>query len=351
MKCIYCNNDAKYRERSDGLCPKCRKPFALEPQRGDKFTDGFVKAAVDAVSSQGKVRWNLEHLYFEMWRRFAKKSTGCGPLGCTLVPAALGFFFSNLEPTGALVGAGLGGAAYGLSWLYTRTPRILGRDVFNQAWTKWANTHGVPASMIVPRPQPNRVATESDLGDYSFDRAVICDTSETVDLLLANNFHFENNCAVLSIEGYPEPVFETVRRMLKRNQNLRVWALHDASVAGCKLAWRLKNEEAWFPTGAHIVDVGLRPAQHKPLAHMVEKCSGSVAPHPALSEDEVKWLSKYRLSLAAIRPEQVIKRLFRSFTMYSGSDGGDGLGFIMVTDLSSFSSDAPTSDGGGDSFG
>ena len=34
-------------------------------------------------------------------------------------------------------------------------------------------------------------------------------------MLLANNFHFENNCAILSIEGYPPNVFETVRAMLK----------------------------------------------------------------------------------------------------------------------------------------
>ena len=77
-----------------------------------------------------------------------------------------------------------------------------------------------------PGPPPK---LEPDVADYSFDRAVICDRARTVDLLLANNFHFENNCAVLSVEGYPQRVFETVRTMLKRNPQLRL------TIAGCSV--------------------------------------------------------------------------------------------------------------------
>ena len=109
----------------------------------------------------------------------------------------------------------------------------------------WERAHGKPPGLIV-RPsaqapsRPRRVL-ESDLADYSFDRAVICDRARTVDLLLANNFHFENNCAVLSIDGYPPGPFETVRTMLKRNPKLQVFALHDATVEGCTLAHRLDH--------------------------------------------------------------------------------------------------------------
>lgn len=349
MKCIYCNQDAKFKDRSGGSCPNCGKKFALEPQRGDKFTDGFVKAAVDAVSSQGKVRWNLEHLYYEMWRRQQKKSSGCVGNGCLVIGLALGVF--GVVHQGDMVPlvfyGGAGGLGWLLSWLAGRGGKPLKRDLFNVTWSKWAAVHGVPPTMIVPRPQPNRTIPESDLGDYSFDRAVICDTSETVDLLLANNFHFENNCAVLSIDGYPAPVFETVRTMLKRNPNLRVWALHDATPIGCMLAWRLKNEEAWFPTGAQIIDVGLRPGHAGPLSKMVEPGVGKIPQHEAYTDQEREWLSKHQLALAAIRPEQVIKRLFRSFTAYAESDAG----FVVLADTTSFSSDASTSDGGGDSFG
>ena len=57
-------------------------------------------------------------------------------------------------------------------------------------------------------PTPKRTF-DSDIADYSFDRAVICDRARTADLLIANNFHFENNCAVLSVDGYPPHAFET----------------------------------------------------------------------------------------------------------------------------------------------
>ena len=349
MKCIYCNNDAKYKDRSDGKCPSCGKLFALEPQKGDVFTDGFVKAAVDAVSAEGKVRWNLEHLYFEMWRRFQKKNAGCST-GCSVIPFVFTLVFGHSDPGAIAGGALLSGVLFGLGWLANRRgPTPLKRDVFNLVWSKWANVHGVPASMIVPKPQPRRTIPESDLGDYSFDRAVICDTAATVDLLLANNFHFENNCAILSVTGYPEPVFETVRKMLKRNQNLRVWVLHDCTPEGCTLAARLKSDPDWFPTGAHIIDVGLRPVHAPPLKKMLEPGAGAVAFHEGLTTQERDWLAKHKLALAAIRPEQVIKRLFRSFTAYGA--GAEADGFLFISDTSSFGSDASTSDGGGDSFG
>ncbi|WP_198007661.1 hypothetical protein [Dactylococcopsis salina] len=40
-----------------------------------------------------------------------------------------------------------------------------------------------------------------------FDRAVICDRSEIARFLIANDFNFENNCAVLSVAGYPKNIF------------------------------------------------------------------------------------------------------------------------------------------------
>src|SRR5204863_3046139 len=132
---------------------------------------------------------------------------------------------------------------------------------FERLWERWCSVHGTPAGVIVRKPQPDHpAAAEPDLADYSFDRAVICDRARTVDLLLANNFHFENNCAVLSIDGYPPGPFETVRAMLKRNPGLQVFALHDATETGCRLAHRLATETAWFAGQARVVDVGLRPA-------------------------------------------------------------------------------------------
>src|SRR5204863_2586986 len=128
-------------------------------------------------------------------------------------------------------------------------------------WSAWrAALHDHPKGLIVRKePAPRPRAAEPDIPLYSFDRAVICDRARTVDLLLANNFHFENNCAVLSVEGYPPGPFATVRTMLQRNPRLQVYALHDATFAGCVLARRLTSDPAWFQGQVRVLDVGLRP--------------------------------------------------------------------------------------------
>ena len=104
-----------------------------------------------------------------------------------------------------------------------------------------------------------------------------------MDLLLANNFHFENNCAVLSVDGYPRQAFETVRRMLRRNPRLEVFVLHDITPEGCRLAHRLAKDPEWFKgMGIRIVDVGLRPVHATPFQNLFEKSEQEV-PQVAVS--------------------------------------------------------------------
>jgi hypothetical protein len=237
------------------------------------------------------------------------------------------------------------------------------RDKFAALWRRYTDAHGTPKTFVehkAPshRRAPQQAASEEMLS-YSFDRAVICDRPETVDLLLANQFHFENNCAVLGITGYPEHAFETVRAMLRNNPKLVVIALHDASVEGCKLAHRLRNDPAWFKGGAQVIDVGLRPAHRKSFAGLEDRVEPrvDVAAGLGISAAEAKWLSHSALALAVVLPEQVIKRLFRSMTLAEeqqqdssgGGDGGGGSSSSSGDDIGG--DDADASDGGGDSFG
>ena len=80
----------------------------------------------------------------------------------------------------------------------------------------------------------------------------------------------------------------------------------------------------------------------------------NLSPHavnfPDLTAEQNKWLSTYSLELSAIRPEQIVKRLFRAMTQPGTQVTTDDGGFFFVGG-SSFGSDASTSDGGGDSFG
>jgi hypothetical protein len=375
MKCIRCGHDSKYKERSSGRCPQCRREFAFEPKQGGLLTDGAFQAAIDAVSAKGQIRWGVEHLYYEVCRRYRRKKLP--PVGCIwvcLVIVVIALIVAVVSSSGLVAAiAVLAGAVAAIVYNNRKQQTVSLQDwKFNEMWNRWLKVHGTPPALIVRQEQPVRSRpVEPDLGDYSFDRAVICDRARTVDLLLANNFHFENNCAVLSIGGYPQGPFETVRAMLKRNPRLQVFVLHDASVAGCKTAFHLVNDPNWFPRYTKIVDVGLRPSHAKPFTGLLIAAGRtSVSPGEGITLDEAHWLSQYTLELAAIKPEQVLKRLFRAINrkneIESGSGGDSGSSHYtgsgddddddkgeggVEMDSDSFGSDAGDSDGGADSFG
>jgi hypothetical protein len=369
MKCIHCSHDARYKDRKDGYCPSCKRRFAFEPQNGDPMTDGAFSQAIDRVSSHDRVRFTADHVYYEVRRRYRRglsrmlfgrgMLTGIAIAGSGIASAV------NDDPTffyaGAIGVPALFGLWYSLSRKVAERQRFP-RDKFAALWRRYTDAHGVPKTFVERKAHarvraPQQAASEEMLS-YSFDRAVICDRPETVDFLLANQFHFENNCAVLGITGYPEHAFETVRTMLRNNPKLTVIALHDATVEGCKLAYRLRNDPAWFKGGAQVIDVGLRPVHRKSFPGLEDRMEPrvDVAAGAGISAAEAKWLSHSALVLAVVLPEQVIKRLFRSMTLAeeqpqdSGS-GGDGGGSSSSSSDDIGGDDADASDGGGDSFG
>ncbi len=355
MKCIYCGQDSKYRDRTGRKCAHCHKHFAFEPKEGDPFTDVGFKAAIDAVSAQGQVRWGVEHLYYQLCRRLHRREFAWR---WVFLPCALsaGFFYLLGIPVAILVAIPF----WILVWLLLRR---FGQSVtlrwtqeeFDRMWNCWTGAHGFPEGVIQRKEKPSRKRpAEADIGDYSFDRAVICDRARTVDLLLANNFHFENNCAVLAVGGYPQRPFETVRAMLKRNPKLQVFALHDANVAGCKLAHKLAHDPEWFQGHVPVTDVGLRPGHAKPFEGLyLPAAAPALTPGEGIADDEIPWLQKYSLELAAIRPEQVLKRLFQAInrkgeeTAKPRADSDDCVDY----DDRSFLAYAGDSDGGADAFG
>ncbi|HEX8699029.1 MAG TPA: hypothetical protein VF815_09350 [Myxococcaceae bacterium] len=315
MICIRCQADSTFPERKDTRsCSKCGGRFAFEPRANDRFTDMAFQKAIDSVSASGQVKWGVEHLYYELMRR--RKSVVTKVLATIFLPligvAAVVIWLPSVVVVAPV-----------LIWLLVlaynhREFQTFPRGEFERMWDHWGVVHGKPKGVIARKPQdeskPVR-APEPDIGDYSFDRAVICDRARTVDLLLANNFHFENNCAVLSVGGYPRQAFETVRRMLRRNPRLEVFVLHDITVEGCRLAHRLANDPEWFKgMGIRIVDVGLRPVHAGPFKGLYENVGREVPTGGGISAEEAKWLSRYSLELAVIRPEQIVKRLFRAMS-------------------------------------
>ena len=360
MKCIRCGHDSKFKERINRTCPNCRGTFAFEPKASDPVTDVLFQKAIVSVSGDGKIRWGVEHLYYEICRR---KKGRKAPLVVIFIALALTAFL-----LGSVVFAGQSFVPAGVFGLIAfvgtcaairsrfRDPYVrIDVPTFNRLWDRWQTVHGTPATVIQRAPEvalPKEI--EADIGDYSFDRAVICDRARTVDLLVANNFHFENNCAILTMDGYPKAPFAVIKKMLKKNPKLQVFVLHDASVAGCRVAHRLVTDQEWFGgTGLRVIDLGLRPRHAGPFQGLLVRGEGvRLSEGDGIMANEVEWLEKNYLALAAARPEQVLKRLFAGLQAHAnddprkpdtssrGSDGG------MVTSCGSF--DSGGGDGGGD---
>ncbi|QYX31693.1 hypothetical protein [Sphaerospermopsis torques-reginae] len=136
-----------------------------------------------------------------------------------------------------------------------------------EGWlTKWQEINGTIDKLL---PSVQQIISEVDsisinpeVTAYSFDRLIVCDSANIAQLLIANNFHFENNCAILSVNGYPQSIFDTTMEMLRRNPNLQVFAFHDCSPKGVSLVHHLRNSETWFLNNdVTIIDVGLLPRQ------------------------------------------------------------------------------------------
>jgi len=347
MKCIRCGTDSRRSERADGRCPKCSERFAFEPVGSDPWTDPMFQAAIDAVSQKGKVSFTVAQLHHAVERRWAS------PVSWAAVVAWLG---AGVGLVAALCAGevllGLGIAVVGLGvWLWRRwrvVPPVLRmeRDTFGGMVRRWEDAHGPVRGLVRVKRAPKQPIPE-ELREYSFDRVVVTDTAENAEILLANDFHFENACAVLSVDGHPAGVFDDVREMVRANPAIEVFALHDCSPEGCTLAARLAGDPRWFQGVGRVTDVGLRPRHVERMDIARIPVSEPCAQHEGLTAEEAAFLGRWRVELAGLPPDQVVKRLFRAMKGSregEGSGGGaDGADPILLPGV--------VSDGGGDAFG
>jgi DNA-directed RNA polymerase subunit RPC12/RpoP len=366
MKCIYCGADSRLRERTGGRCPRCRHPFAFEPTRDRyKVTDVQFERAVERVSGGGKVQFTQRQLWYEFNRRwmqpgFWRSTYAALPLAGAspaVITALLGIKAAVLPL--AVVGVTGGVFAWALltSIANERAPRPprpprIPLDVFERQYLgRYREVHGqvgLPGLLPVREAALPAIPREvpPDVAAFSFDRAVVTDRWETAQMLVANRFHFEHNCAVLSRDGYPDGIADTVKEMLRRNPRLTVFALHDASPGGCLLPLTLREPE-WFPDPSiRIVDLGLRPETVRRL-RMPALGGTSAALPPRLGEtlppEDVAWLARGHVGeLAALRPAQVLRAAYQGIVAAGPNDGStdgggsgtyDGGGVIWIGDM------------------
>ncbi|WP_257236576.1 hypothetical protein [Nostoc sp. 'Peltigera malacea cyanobiont' DB3992] len=192
-----------------------------------------------------------------------------------------------------------------------------------QRWlNRWQQING---SILKILPSPNQentpVTVNPDVTAYSFDRLVVCDTASIAQLLIANNFHFENNCAILSITGYPQSIFDTTMQMLRRNPELKVYAIHDCNPRGIGLVHNLRTNANWFLNSEiAIIDIGLTPRQIIATKRGMFIQSSPESAQAAkqlpeeirqnLSAEELTWLESGNfVELESFTPQRIIKVL------------------------------------------
>jgi hypothetical protein len=403
MKCIYCNTDSTYRERSDGSCKRCHRRFAFEPKTMNKqfvLTDKAFQAAINAVSEKDTLFFTPRQLYYQLlslkvkppkqsqralpgfaavffviffsiWipgfvggmaSSFTGNNTILLLLAGIVPPTLIGLLlakrfvpligiafwlstiigelvalFTKNWQTGLVIGIGLFVIGLLLRFLVP-TPRgkgakkLIGKlakrppisyDYFKTTLLdRWLAVHGQPIKML---PEGGRLRpalhnqSESDMQQYSFDRLLVVDKAETVDVLLANNLHFETNMPIVSLDGYPQDVFPEVLKTVRRNLNLKVFTLHDTDAKGCLLPLRLREDSRWFPQpNIAVIDLGLTPRQIAAQPDLLLQKQTRLESLPPelkrnLSPGERRWLQAGNYAeLANFRPARLMRAIFQS---------------------------------------
>ncbi len=211
----------------------------------------------------------------------------------------------------------------------------INQDLFQDWVNRWQQINGTITNMLPSARQQITPATiNPDITAYSFDRVVVCDRAEIAQFLIANNFHFENNCAVLSITGYPENIFSTVMEMLQRNPNLEVYALHNASPRGLNLVNHLRTSPNWFSnSNITIYDLGLLPRQFMKKSKVFIQSSEesgneaknlSIDVKQNLTEAEIDWLESGKfVELESFSPKKLLRVVTQGIAQSRQSGGND----------------------------
>ena len=192
----------------------------------------------------------------------------------------------------------------------------------NQWLQRWQWAMG-KIEKLLPTPRQNAlpVTIDREISAYSScDRTIVCESDEIAQFLIANNVDVENNCAILSITGYPQSIFETTMEMLRQNADLKVYALHNASPAGVGLVHQLRTNLDWFAEqDVTIFNLGCSPhlilqrlatnnifvQKSQAMAETSRQLSNAV--RLDLTTEELAWLDAgYFVELESFSPQELL---------------------------------------------
>ncbi|MEG4800171.1 hypothetical protein QUB63_03725 [Microcoleus sp. ARI1-B5] len=383
MKCINCGTDNNVRDRraNSCRCKRCNHQFVFESTtiNGVKITDAMFAKAIADISVNDTLFFTSQQLCYFFGKRFKQKIPRVSYTTTTSQTVdrpengmvwevwgwliiALGLICSVLLNSTLSIKLFVVSCFLGISFIISGRPKV--RKIYhrhahqspNKAQTyqidfnkcqycinQWKAINPIAKMLPPPRDTHQNAAISPDVSAYSFDRVVVCDRPEIAQFLIANNFHFENNCAVLSVTGYPQSIFDTIMQMLRRNPDLKVYALHDCSPRGIGLVNQLRTSPNWFQNSSVIIiDIGLLPWQiiaagdSMLVLNSSEYARDAVQLPPEIRQnlfsEELEWLEAGNyVELESLSPQRLIQILNRGIAE-SRNLGRDGRRCILLGD-------------------
>jgi hypothetical protein len=226
-----------------------------------------------------------------------------------------------------IVSVFLGLLAFGLGiWQRRKLINQFQTFLFNekqlQKWLdRWQSVHYPLHQLLSPDEE------HSDWVGSSLDQlssVIVCDSTSMAQMLIANYFHLNHQCAIVSVTGYPQSTFQAIQRS-QYHSHLKVYALHDCSPKGIGLVHHLKNSPNWFQNQkVAIFDIGLLPRQTSILANAFIQSSFESAQaakqlpldvRQELSKVELLWLESGRfVELESFTPKRLLQIINRSIS-------------------------------------
>ena len=359
MLCPQCTTASTKRERVDDKCPKCGRLFRLAPADTTSISDYEFEKALSQLSSKGAHKFTRAQLVAEIERHLVRHKT-------KWLETMISAISENTIVPWFIAGAALVVAGIGI--LTGAIPIVIialvvavlcsfyaiGRDSPEVAREKLEAQRTTAdfgaASVLVQRYsqvgpiagllEQRRWLTEGrekntrefDLHSFGFDRVIVVQGEDTVEMLVANRFHFEHNAAIVSFSGYPQHVAEIVAKQMKSGHTrAHVFLLHDASTEGYRLAEQWRKSD-WAKAAA-ISRVGLAPRQVPKVLPVHASTGGDVPSWVPTSDAE--WLRASSINLSALRPVQTMTLLFNAITEVERRDASTTSDVIVGFDVAS----------------
>ncbi|MEG3977996.1 hypothetical protein QT970_25755 [Microcoleus sp. herbarium8] len=244
-------------------------------------------------------------------------------LGVFILILGIPTSLSTLSLVGSIVVLCLGIYACTIGVLQKGYLKTINEELFtnesqmNQWLQRWQRAMG-KIERLLPTPRQNAlpITIDREISTYC-DRAIICDSDEIAQFLIANNVHLENNCAILSISGYPQNIFDSTMEMLRQNADLKVYALHNTSPDGVGLVDQIRTNLDWFAEQkVTILDLGFSPSQILEKPNMFVQKSQAMAetarqlPYAVrldLTAEELAWLDAGNfVELESFSPQELL---------------------------------------------